>query len=134
MCHGIRGDGKGFLAPGFDVKPRNFQRGSYKFRSTMSGELPAIEDIERRVRLGVNSSTMPAWGEFLTDEQIKAVSRYLVVFSPRFVKAWTAGKKPAAVAVSKPPTDLAPLVSRGAAVWKKLDCAKCHGAHGLGDG
>jgi len=134
MCHGIRGDGKGFLAAGFDVKPRDFQRGLYRFRSTAAGELPAIEDIEQRVRLGVKDSTMPAWGEFLTDAQIKAVSRYLVVFSPRFVTAWKAGKKPTVLPVSKPPADLGALAARGAGVWKKLECAKCHGKLGLGDG
>ncbi|HEX8952519.1 MAG TPA: c-type cytochrome, partial [Polyangia bacterium] len=40
VCHGIAGDGKGYLARGLDVKPRDFTGGTYKFRSTESGALP----------------------------------------------------------------------------------------------
>src|SRR6266508_4614142 len=38
VCHGVRGDGVGFLAGGFDVQPRDFRAGTYKFRSTETGE------------------------------------------------------------------------------------------------
>jgi len=52
-CHGIRGDGSGPAARGFDPAPRNFRRGVYKFRTTISGALPLDEDLEHTVREGV---------------------------------------------------------------------------------
>ena len=92
VCHGIQGDGDGFLAAGFDVKPRDFTGGVYKFRSTRNGDLPRIEDIEQIVREGVPGTTMPAWGQFLGPEQIADVSRYLVALFPDFVEEWRAGR------------------------------------------
>jgi cytochrome c oxidase cbb3-type subunit 2 len=134
VCHGIRGDGKGFLAPGFDVMPRDFRQGIYKFRSTRNGELPDIGDIERTVRVGVPRSTMPAWGQFLTADQIHDVSRYLVVFSSRFAEAWRSRQKPRALVVSNRPVDLPSLGARGAGLYRDLGCASCHGDQGRGDG
>src|SRR5262249_23299171 len=125
---------QGFLASGFDVKPRDFRGGTYKFRSTASGELPKIEDIEHTVTFGVPGTTMPAWGQFLTPEQIADVSRYLVVFSPRFIDAWRSQKAPTALVVPAAPADLHPLVARGAKLWKDFQCATCHGDKGIGDG
>jgi mono/diheme cytochrome c family protein len=134
MCHGVLGDGKGFLAAGFDAMPRDFRQGIYKFRSTRSGELPAIADVERTIRVGVRRSTMPAWGQFFTDEQIRDVARYLIVFSPRFAEAWKSKRQPAALAVSPRPADLASLAGRGASLYAELGCAECHGERGHGDG
>jgi mono/diheme cytochrome c family protein len=134
VCHGIRGDGAGFLAAGFDVKPRDFRDGTYKFRATKSGQLPAMADVERTVRIGVPGTTMPAWGQFLTPQQIADVSRYLVVFSEKFKKAWTKKEVPEALAVSPRPSDLSARVAQGAELWKKMQCAQCHGERGKGDG
>jgi mono/diheme cytochrome c family protein len=133
-CHGSAGDGKGFLAAGFDVQPRDFRQGTYKFRSTKTGELPAIEDVERIVRVGVPNSTMPAWGQFLTEEQIKDVSRYLVVFSGRFLESWKENKKPDMLEVPSPPGNLEALVSKGKKLYETGRCDMCHGASGLGNG
>jgi mono/diheme cytochrome c family protein len=134
MCHGIRGDGAGFLASGFDVKPRDFRTGTFKFRSTESGELPTMLDLERPVRVGVPGTSMPAWGQFLTAEQIHDVSRYLVVFSPAFTGAWRTHATPKPLAVSAVPSDLPSLALRGAEVAKQLQCAQCHGERYKGDG
>jgi cytochrome c oxidase cbb3-type subunit 2 len=134
VCHGIQGDGSGFLAAGFDVKPRDFRGGTYKFRSTESGELPTIADIERTIRVGVPGTTMPAWGQFLTTAEISDVARYLVVFSPRFVEAWKQHTAPQPLHASAPPPNLAARAAAGAAVYAQLQCAQCHGAGGRGDG
>ncbi len=134
VCHGIRGDGNGFLAPGFEVMPRDFRQGTYKFRTTATGQLPTIEDIERTVRRGVVRSTMPAWAQFLTPQEIHDVSRYLIVFSQRFMEAWKSHERPPVMALSPRPADLSALASRGAEVYRKLQCAQCHGEQGRGDG
>jgi cytochrome c oxidase cbb3-type subunit 2 len=133
MCHGVRGDGQGFLAAGFDTKPRDFRGGTYKFRSTASGELPTMADVERTIRYGVPATTMPAWGQFLTDQEIADVARYLIVFSQRFVGAWKAREAPTLLAVTTPP-DLGNLTQAGAQIWTKFQCATCHGDKGRGDG
>jgi mono/diheme cytochrome c family protein len=132
VCHGVQGDGAGVLAKGFDVRPRDFHGGTYKFRSTI--DLPTFGDIERTVRLGVPGTPMPAWGQFLTAPQIGDVARYVTVFSPRFVKALRDRAEPKAVAMSVRPADLAPLAARGGELYKSLDCSKCHGEQGRGDG
>lgn len=134
VCHGIQGDGQGFLAAGFDVKPRDFTRGIYKFRSTTDRQLPLIEDIERVVKEGVPGGTMPAWGQFLSDEQIADVSRYLVLFSDDFKEAWKRGDEPERLTIPTRPTELASLQSRGAEIATELNCASCHGNGGRGDG
>jgi mono/diheme cytochrome c family protein len=77
---------------------------------------------------------MPAWAEFLSDAEIQDVSRYLVVFSPRFIEAWKSSTKPNVIAASAPPSDLTALVGSGAELWKRFQCATCHGADGRGHG
>jgi mono/diheme cytochrome c family protein len=134
MCHGVRGDGAGFLAAGFDVKPRDFRQGTFKFRSTATGELPTIDDVEKTVRVGVSGTSMPAWGQFLTADQIHDVSRYLVVFSPTFTTAWRTRAAPQPLALAHAPEDLSRLAPRGAEVAKQLQCSQCHGERGKGDG
>ncbi len=133
-CHGIAGDGKGFLAAGFEVKPRDFRQGIYKFRTTKTGELPAIGDIEHTVRVGVPGTTMPAWGQFLTEEQIKDVSRYLVIFSDQFADAWKAKKIPERLEVPSVPPDLQSFATKGKTMYEEAQCGKCHGDAGRGDG
>jgi mono/diheme cytochrome c family protein len=134
MCHGVRGDGAGFLAAGFDVRPRDFRTGVYKFRSTETGELPQVEDIERTVRVGVPGTSMPGWGQFLTAEQIHDVSRYLVVFSPTFVGGWRTHAQPKPLALSGAPAAPLSLALKGAEVAKQLQCAQCHGDRATGNG
>lgn len=134
VCHGAEGNGAGFLAEGFDVAPRDFTRGVFEFRTTADRELPRIEDLERVIHDGVPGTTMPAWGQFLSQEQIHDVARYLVVFSEKFQRAWRAGEVAPEFEVPDPPTDLASLEERGRGVAERLLCASCHGPEGRGNG
>lgn len=155
-CHGVTGDGAGFLAEGFDVKPRDFRQGQYKFRSTSFGELPTMSDVERSIRQGVPGTSMPAWGQFLTSSDIEDVARYLVVFSPRFTAALKNDLKPARLPVSIVPPEVAELSSKptgdlhpckpragaeplsfacdGEKIWRVALCRECHGDDAQGDG
>ena len=133
-CHGVSGDGHGFLANGFEVRPRDFRQGLYKFRSTKNGALPTFADVEHTIRVGVPHSTMPAWGEFLTPEQVSDVTKYIVTFSPKFTDAWRSHDVPAVVPIPPLPADLASMVGRGKVLYDTLQCAKCHGDGGHGDG
>jgi mono/diheme cytochrome c family protein len=133
-CQGAAGDGNGFLAPGFEVKPRDFRQGIYKFRSTQTGELPVVADVEHAIARGVPGTTMPAWSHFLTQGQIADVARYLVVFSDQFVQAWKEKKSPELLAIPSPPQQFSDLSRRGAELYKTAQCAACHGEQGLGNG
>lgn len=133
-CHGVVGDGKGFLAAGFDVQPRDFRQGAYKFRSTKTGEFPTVEDIERIIRVGVANTTMPAWGQFLTDQQIHDVARYIITFSEEFTEAWKEAEKPEMLPVSTVPSTLPTFVARGKDLYQLAKCWECHGERGRGDG
>jgi cytochrome c oxidase cbb3-type subunit 2 len=133
-CHGIPGDGQGFLAAGFDVKPRDFRQGTYKFRSTKTGQLPTVQDVERIIRVGVPSTTMPAWGQFLSRDQIHDLAIYLIVFSEKFTDAWKSGSKPDSLTVPVVPADLMNLTSEGKKIYQTFQCASCHGEGGKGDG
>ena len=58
-------------------------------------------DIERTVRDGVPGTAMPAWGQFLADGEIGDVARYLVVFSPEFMRAWRKRELPPPLKISQ---------------------------------
>ncbi|MFQ5918071.1 MAG: c-type cytochrome [Candidatus Binatia bacterium] len=134
-CHGIQGDGKGFLAAALDVKPRDFRQGTYKFRTTQSGELPSIEDVERTIRVGVPNTTMPAWGQFLNDQQIHQLAVYLTVFSQDFTEAVKSGAQALKIEMmAKPDVPEDQLLAEGKKWYQELECWKCHGQEGKGDG
>jgi len=133
-CHGITGDGKGFLAAGFDLKPRDFRQGKYKFRSTTTGQLPTVEDVEKIIRVGVPNTTMPAWAQFFSSDQIHDLAIYLIVFSEKFTEAWRNGQKPDTLTVPPAPTDLMSLAAAGKKLYQIYQCAQCHGDGGKGNG
>jgi cbb3-type cytochrome c oxidase subunit III len=133
-CHGVSGDGNGFLAYGFDVKPRDFRQGIYKFRSTKTGEFPTMEDLEHTIRAGVPTTTMPAWGQFLSEDEIHDVARYVITFSDKFTKAWEDSARPEMLPVHQPPENLEALASQGKELFNTAQCAQCHGDAGKGDG
>lgn len=128
-CHGTAGDGRGPSADWIDPKPRNFTSGTFKFRSTPSGELPTDEDILRTVTKGLHHTSMPTWRAITAIEQ-KDVVQYVKTLSPRFASE-PQGKP---IAVPKPPAFTPQLVAQGKEVWNKMQCASCHGDGGKGDG
>lgn len=110
-------------------RPRDFTMGTFKIRSTPSGELPTDEDLFRTVSLGMPGSRMPAW-KFLPEADRLAVVAYLKTFSPAFAKS----PPPGAVAAGRPPRMSDGSVARGRALYAELKCGDCHGAEGRGDG
>jgi cytochrome c oxidase cbb3-type subunit 2 len=130
-CHGSKGDGTGLAAPFLDPKPRDFTRGVFKFRSTPSSSLPTDADLRRTLRAGVHGTSMPSW-TLLPDAQLDALIAFLKSFSPRFER------QPPAPSIPLPgaPADLLDpaRVERGRRVYAELECAKCHGERGKGDG
>lgn len=130
-CHGEKGDGKGLAAPMLIVKPRDFTSGTYKFGSTPSGSLPTDEDLYKVITRGLYRTSMPEWS-LLSEKERVGVVQYLKTFSPR----WQEERPEAPIFVPEPPEwlDTPESVARGREVYKSLQCEKCHGAAGKGDG
>ena len=61
FCHGLLGDGEGPAAEFLDPRPRDFTLGTFKFRTTQSGELPTDADLFRTVSRGLPGTGMQAF-------------------------------------------------------------------------
>tara|TARA_B100000686_G_C16752034_1_gene953126 strand:- start:211 stop:1914 length:1704 start_codon:yes stop_codon:yes gene_type:complete len=145
-CHGVEGGGDGPSANRLFTRPRNFIQGTFKIRTTDSGELPLDENLERTVRNGLPGSAMPAWGEFLSDAEIKAVVQFVKSKvqdrewddEDEEVNVYDMGGSP----TSNPWNVSGPyylgipqeVIDQGKEVFTKNKCWECHGGEGRGDG
>ena len=128
-CHGVLGDGEGENAQWIDPKPRNFTLGIFKCRSTTTGTLPLDSDIYATLARGLNSSNMPSWNPLSAQQRADLVA-YVKHFSARFVT-----EKPGApIEVPPKPEVTADRLKAGQAVFQKVECWKCHGPTGSGNG
>jgi mono/diheme cytochrome c family protein len=128
-CHGELGDGEGENAQWIDPKPRNFTLGIFKCRSTTTGTLPLDSDIYATLGRGLNSSNMPSWNPLSAQQRADLVA-YVKHFSARFVT-----EKPGApIEVPPKPEVTADRLKSGQAVFQKVECWKCHGPTGRGNG
>ena len=130
-CHGLAGDGRGPAAEMLIVKPRDFTSGIFKFRSTPNGSLPTDEDLYRTITRGVNRTSMPEWS-MLPDRERFALVEYVKTFSPR----WTQEAPGVPIFIPQPPAWLGSpeSVARGRLLYEGLECGRCHGPDGRGDG
>jgi mono/diheme cytochrome c family protein len=135
VCHGKTGRGDGELAEGVTIRPRDFRKGVFKFRTTPMGKLPTDADLERTIRSGVSGSMMPAFGS-LNDSDLKALIAYIKEFSPRWEDPEL---KAEPIEIPEPPEwfgskdELGTHVAEGGKLFA-LHCASCHGPAGKGDG
>lgn len=129
-CHGDKGDGQGLASHLQYPRPRNFIKGSYRLRSTPSGQLPTDEDLVRTITRGIAGTSMPAWRTELTAEQIRAVVDVVKAFNPRF----KAGGPPKPIEIGAPPPATPETVAAGRKVYVRMQCSACHGDTGRGDG
>lgn len=127
LCHGEKADGNGPEAKDLFWKPANLTAGSFKFRTTRSGQLPTDADLERTIKQGLPTTAMVA-NDHLTDKQVADVIAFIKTLSPK----WKDG--PGTTVDIEPPKDLEKLVAKGAAWYKKARCKQCHGEDGSGEG
>jgi len=130
-CHGEKGDGKGPGARLLIVKPRDFTKGVFKFRSTPSGSLPTDEDLYKIITRGVYRTSMPDWG-LVPERDRLAVIQYIKTFYPEW-KTQGPGKP---IFIPDPPDTFGSpaSVARGKELYVLLGCPACHGDSGRGDG
>lgn len=129
-CHGLTGDGQGTLALNWLPRPRDFVRGSFRYRSTPTGSPPTDADLFRTVSKGLPGSGMPAFEAILSKQERRDVVAYIKQFSKRFAPEADTPPTP----VSAPPQVTKKRVARGASVYVDSGCPSCHGAEGRGDG
>ena len=141
FCHGLLGDGEGPAAKYLDPRPRDFTLGTFKFRTTQSGELPTNEDLFRTVSRGLQGTAMQSFDSDLfknglSEDERWAVIAYIKTFAQEFddpeldpVKTGKVISLPA-----KQPAYSPEVVAKGQAVFEKAKCWSCHGKLGRGDG
>lgn len=128
-CHGDAGDGNGENAQWLEPKPRDFTAAVYKCRSTPTGSLPTDDDLYQSVTRGFVTTNMPPWLPLTRQTRVNLVA-YIKSFSPRWR---TQGPgTPIAVPAETPAT--IDRVLHGREVFQKMECWKCHGPAGHGDG
>jgi cbb3-type cytochrome c oxidase subunit III len=128
-CHGDKGDGDGDGATAMLPRPRDFTRGVYKIRTTASGEIPTDDDLMHVIAEGMPGTAMPAWKAKLDEQERRDVVAYLKSFSSFFASGQA---KP--IQVGKDPGGGDQAIADGKATFAKLECVKCHGMAGRGDG
>jgi mono/diheme cytochrome c family protein len=126
-CHGTDGRGHGPAADALNPKPRDFTRGTYKFRSTASGSLPTDDDLYRSIENGLPGTSMLGFRGILSEAQMRALVVHLKQFSPRF-----ATEQPSPVPASRPVAASPDSIDKGRAAYESLACGACHGEAGTG--
>jgi mono/diheme cytochrome c family protein len=137
-CHGFRGDGNGenWLptggypnSPNLNIQPRNFVAGTFKCRSTPTGTLPTDQDLYNSLVRGLNNSSMPSWITLTTQNRVD-----LIAFIKTLSERWKTEKAGAEITVPAEPALSVQSIQHGKELFTKLECWKCHGPAGRGDG
>lgn len=132
-CHGVKGDGQGPISFVLEPKPRDFRRGTFKLRSTESGQLPRDEDLFHTISAGIPGSGMPSWKDKLTVPEIWQVIHYLKEFYPSWEEDLEL-EPLHSLTISKPPVLDQATVAQGKKLYTRVKCFQCHGDSGVGDG
>lgn len=87
QCHAADGSGVGATAMCLDPYPRDFRRGTFKFKSTRYGAKPTQEDLRKIIENGIPGSAMPAFHLLNesnhTHEDVEVVTQYVAFLALR---------------------------------------------------
>ncbi len=128
LCHGEKGDGAGPGAPLLDPRPRDFTKGKFKIRTSASGQAPTDADLFRIISEGMPGTSMPGW-KVLPEKDRWNLVAYLKTFAPEAFKA-----APKLAALPKEVASSKESLARGKEMFEGIECNKCHGTGGRGDG
>ena len=142
-CHGAGGDGNGPASVWLYPKPRNFSAGQFKIKSTPGQSLPTDDDLVQSVTRGLPGSSMPSFS-YLGEPERRAVVQYVKQLTAytdksgklinRFEAAAANGALAQPVEVPPEPAIGVQELTLGREMFKKMQCALCHGETGAGDG
>src|ERR1700682_5824516 len=128
-CHGARGNGEGENAPYLTPQPRNFVAATFKCRSTPTGTLPLDQDLYNSLVRGFNFTNMPSWAALTAQSRAD-----LVAFIKTFSARWVTEKPGDPIPIPAEPKLTLESLKHGGELYQKLECWKCHGQEGRGDG
>ena len=135
FCHGEEGMGDGPVAPYLWPRPRDFTMGSFKLRTTTTGELPLDEDLFRTISIGLSGSSMPAWETVLSEEERWQVIGYIKSFAADlFEDEFFDPYQAIAEIGDRPSGRTEDLIAAGERIYDENKCWECHGMLGRGDG
>lgn len=125
-CHGERGGGDGAAAVHLEVRPRNFLRASFKFKTSPDGV--RTDDLLAVLERGIPGSAMPSF-KFLSPKERQQVAAYVLYLGDLLEE-----EEPAPAPTSTPPPTTPETIARGKVVYEEQLCGSCHGPGGKGDG
>lgn len=132
-CHGDNGAGDGEAARYMLPRPRDFTGAIYQIRSTASGELPTDADLMRAIDEGLPGTAMPGWKTRLSTRERRDVAAYLKTFSTFFADT-TIRPQPLDFGRAPGGGGSAEALRVGRLFYDSIQCWKCHGQEGRGDG
>ena len=127
-CHGVDGRGDGAAAARMLPRPRDFVQARYQVRTTANGELPTDDDLRAVLELGMPGTAMPSWLN-LTDAEREDVIAYIKTLSVFFEDG-----VPAPMVFGNDTGGGEDALASGQDVYQRLECWKCHGESGRGNG
>jgi len=133
-CHGPNGDGNGENAEWFDptlgfAKPRDFTLAVFRCRSTPTGTLPTDDDLFDAMTRGFVTTNMPQWRPLNAQDRAN-----LVAFIKTFSARWQTDKPGTKITIPPEPPATIDSILHGRELFDKMQCWKCHGNEGRGDG
>jgi mono/diheme cytochrome c family protein len=128
-CHGAEGNGEGDNAPWIDPKPRDFTTALFRWRSTPTGTLPTDEDLYNTITRGIVDTYMPTWRPLTPQTRVDLLA-YIKTFSPK----WQTQKPGTPIEIPPEPPQTIDSVLHGRQLFDQMQCWKCHGPEGRGDG
>jgi len=142
-CHGPAGAGDGPAAVWLYPKPRRFNSGFFKIKSTPMGFLPTDDDLFQTVSRGMPGSSMPSF-TYLSEQERRAAVQYVkelsVYIDPAgkrinfFEEAIAKGQVGVPIQVPPEPPVTVQSLAQGLEMYNKLACLSCHGLTGEGNG
>jgi mono/diheme cytochrome c family protein len=111
-------------------RPRDFSKALYQIRTTASGALPTDADILHVIDEGMPGTAMPGWRTTLSSAERNNLVEYLKTFSRFFAR----GDAPEALPFGRAPGASDDAIAEGREFYQQVECWKCHGQEGRGDG
>ena len=142
-CHGPNGQGDGPAAVWLYPKPRHFNSGLFKIKSTPAGFLPTDDDLLRTATRGMPGSSMPSF-TYLSEQERRDVVQFVKYLTADvdasgkrinfFEQAKAKGEITEPIQVPPEPPVTVPSLAQGQELYSKMNCFTCHGLTGEGTG
>ena len=142
-CHGANGEGNGPAAVWLYPKPRHFNSGLFKIRSTPMGFLPTDDDLFQTITRGMPGSSMPSFN-YLSEQDRRDVVQYVKYLTAYvdstakrinfFEEAVAKGQVGTPIQIPPEPPVTVQSLAMGLEIYSKMNCFTCHGLTGEGTG